>query len=112
MLDESLAGRVEEIAGRTADLVAAGQGDPASRADLDLLARSADLLTSEFARLRGQADLTAREARHNLRNPLAAVIGYAELMLDEAPPGRQHDQLTDLHRAATDMLAAVDRLRD
>ena len=51
------------------------------------------------------------KARHDFKNHLSIILGFAEILMGEAPAGdpRRAD-LEEIHRAASDALALVDRL--
>jgi hypothetical protein len=51
-----------------------------------------------------------REFEHALCNQVAIVLGYCELLLEEAPPGSAlRTDLEEMHKAA---VAAMNMLRD
>jgi len=55
--------------------------------------------------------MTDERARHDFKNQLAIIRGFAELLLAEVPPGdRQHRDLEEIHKAAVSALALLDRL--
>ena len=50
-------------------------------------------------------------ARHDFKNQLAIIRGFAEILLAESPPGdRQRRDLEEIHKAAVSALALLDRL--
>jgi signal transduction histidine kinase len=55
--------------------------------------------------------MTDEHARHDFKNQLAIIKGFAELLLSDAaePPQRRRD-LEEIHRAAVTALALLDRL--
>lgn len=53
--------------------------------------------------------------RHDLRTPINAIIGYSELLLEEADESAQADFVSDLrkiHAAGTELLSLVNELLD
>ena len=55
--------------------------------------------------------MTDERARHDFKNQLAIIHGFAELLLAEAPAGdRQRRDLEEIHKAAVNALALLDRL--
>jgi len=55
--------------------------------------------------------MTDERARHDFKNQLAIIRGFAELLLAEVPPGdRQYRDLEEIHKAAVSALALLDRL--
>ena len=55
--------------------------------------------------------MTDERARHDFKNQLAIIRGFAELLLAEVPPGdRQHRDLEEIYKAAVSALALLDRL--
>jgi signal transduction histidine kinase len=111
-LDPALAARVDDVIARVDRLVGRASDQGRTRADLDRLRQCAQLLRVAFEELRARPDVGAREARHNLRNPLAAVIGYSELIVEDLEPAAPGQDLLDVREAALAMLEAVDRLVD
>jgi signal transduction histidine kinase len=87
ILDRALVARVESLVGmvRALDVTTA---DEELADDLARVAQAGELLADELARLRADTDVSARQVRHDLRNPLSAVIGYADLLLDDPAVGR------------------------
>jgi len=54
---------------------------------------------------------TDERARHDFKNQLAIIRGFAEILLAEAPPGdRQRRDLEEIYKAAVSALALLDRL--
>ena len=54
---------------------------------------------------------TDERARHDFKNQLAIIRGFAEILLAEFPPGdRQHRDLEEIYKAAVSALALLDRL--
>ena len=50
-------------------------------------------------------------ARHDFKNQLAIIRGFAEILLAEYPPGdRQRRDLEEIYKAAASALALLDRL--
>ena len=50
-------------------------------------------------------------ARHDFKNQLAIIRGFAEILLAESSPGdRQHRDLEEIYKAAVSALALLDRL--
>lgn len=79
--------------------------DAAWRASEDRArAHAARLVESTEARQRFLADMS-----HELRTPLSAVLGYTELLLEEAP--EHGEALGRVHQASTHLLSMADRLR-
>ena len=57
------------------------------------------------------AAMTDERARHDFKNQLAIIRGFAELLLTEFQPGdRQHRDLEEIYKAAVSALALLDRL--
>ena len=58
---------------------------------------------------------TLAHARHELRTPINAIIGYSEMLLEDASDGASDEIAGDLkriHSAGRDLLARVDRILD
>ena len=54
---------------------------------------------------------TDERARHDFKNQLAIIRGFAELLLAESSPGdRQRRDLEEIYKAAVSALALLDRL--
>ena len=54
---------------------------------------------------------TEERARHDFKNQLAIIRGFAEILLAELPPGdRQRRDLEEIYKAAVSALALLDRL--
>ena len=54
---------------------------------------------------------TDERARHDFKNQLAIIRGFAELLLADSPPGdRQRRDLEEIYKAAVSALALLDRL--
>ena len=48
------------------------------------------------------------EQEHALKNHMAIILGYCELMMAETPPDDpRHGDILEMHRAATAVLALV-----
>ncbi len=61
------------------------------------------------------ADEATRKLRHDLRTPLNQIIGYSELLIEEAEERGQPDLVPDLRKigaAAHDLAGAVERMLD
>ena len=57
------------------------------------------------------AEMTDDRARHDFKNQLAIIRGFAEILLAEFPPGdRQHRDLEEIYKAAVSALALLDRV--
>lgn len=65
----------------------------------------ASLRQSEAARREFLADVS-----HNLRTPLAAILGWTEALQDGLAPGEEQDRLARIHREALFVSRAVKRL--
>jgi signal transduction histidine kinase len=53
--------------------------------------------------------LTA-EAEHSLKNQLAIILGFGELLLEETPPeDPRHAEMVEIHRAATAAIGILSR---
>ena len=51
------------------------------------------------------------KSRHDFKNQLAIIRGFAEILLAESTPGdRQHRDLEEIYKAAVSALALLDRL--
>ena len=68
------------------------------------------------ARTAGRLPDLLAKVSHEIRTPLSAILGFAEVMMDErfGPLGnpRYKDYLTDIHTAGTQVVALVDDLLD
>jgi hypothetical protein len=52
-----------------------------------------------------------RELEHNLKNHLAIILGFAELLLqDSAPDDPRRDDFTEIHKAAAAAVELVSAL--
>jgi signal transduction histidine kinase/CheY-like chemotaxis protein len=49
---------------------------------------------------------------HELRTPMNGVLGFAQLALDERPPARIREQLLEIHRSGSTLLALLNDLLD
>jgi signal transduction histidine kinase len=57
------------------------------------------------------AAMTDERARHDFKNQLAIIRGFAEILLAESTPGeRQRRDLEEIYKAAVSALALLDRL--
>jgi len=80
----------------------------------DLLTRVNDALDAtkiEAGTLGADLEIVGATLRHDLRTPITAVIGYGEMLLDEAAEHGQKDRTTDLERinsAAQRFLVLID----
>ena len=55
--------------------------------------------------------MTDERARHDFKNQLAIIRGFAELLLADPQTGdRQRRDLEEIHKAAVSALALLDRL--
>ena len=110
-LDAALAARFEALAGRISVLVACSvDADAGVLADLRRLEQGGPLLRRELARLAGLADVAPRQVAHDLRNPLTAVLGYAELLMEESAERLAEgvaDELAAIHADAAALLEAI-----
>ncbi len=67
----------------------------------------------ELARLDGLKDEFLSMAAHDLRNPLGSILGFSELLLDQAEPeSRNQRWLSLVQQASRTMLDLVDNLLD
>ena len=111
---------VEAITG-LASLLAEDWPEPESRADVDKLRGAAARLDAMVTRLldpsSSQSFMEGRDAsaasgllRHELRTPITSILGYGELLAEEAGPG--HDSqigiLGDINDAARRLLDQID----
>ena len=100
---EDLAQRVDLVVARSANAII----DELTRGDLDRLGQSAALLRHEFEIARAaDVQTPSREIVHALRNPLAAIIGYGEMLVDESE-GDMRDELAEIHASAHELLEAI-----
>jgi hypothetical protein len=54
------------------------------------------------------ADLTNAEVVHQLKNHLAAIVGFCDLLIAGAPPGDPRTaDLLEVHKAARQAMAAM-----
>ena len=96
---------VGDIRSRVRDLRAGVDEDSSTCADLDRIATAADRMSSLLqvldAALQGAADETARrKIRHDLRTPVNQMLGYCELLQEEAEDGEDQallEPLQELH---------------
>ena len=115
---------VEAITG-LAGLLAEDWPEPESRADVDKLRGAAARLEAMVTRLldpiSSQSFMEGRDAsaasgllRHELRTPITSILGYGELLAEEAGPG--HDSqigiLGDINDAARRLLDQIDAMVD
>jgi signal transduction histidine kinase len=50
---------------------------------------------------------------HTLKNQLAIILGYADLLLADMPPeDPRYDDLQEIHKAAVSAVAMFDRVED
>jgi signal transduction histidine kinase len=80
--------------------------------ELDRLRQCAAMVEAELSSLRARGDdwpalLKDRQVVHDLKNPLGAVLGYAELLLDDAD-GDLAERIEQIVAAAHSMLARLD----
>jgi signal transduction histidine kinase len=55
--------------------------------------------------------MTNDKVRHDLKNQLAIILGFSEILLsDTVPGGSRHADLEEIHRAAVAALALLARL--
>ena len=54
--------------------------------------------------------MTDERARHDFKNQLAIIRGFAEILLADQPGDRQRRDLEEIHKAAVSALALLDRL--
>ena len=54
--------------------------------------------------------MTDERARHDFKNQLAIIRGFAELLLADQPGDRQRRDLEEIYKAAVSALALLDRL--
>jgi signal transduction histidine kinase len=77
--------------------------------------RTSDLQTAneELARLDALKNDFLNMAAHDLRNPLGAIMGFSNLILDSDPPEeKRRRMLTLIHQASATMLRLVNELLD
>lgn len=110
IISDALSTRAEDLARRVDLMVSPGTNaviDELTLGDFDLLGQSANLLRHEFEVARAADPQTpVSEIVHALRNPLAAIIGYSEMLIDEAE-GEMRDELTEILASAHDLLEAI-----
>ena len=97
------------IAGATGGQAAPGRGGPAGTM---VSALALERVVPDPARVRETA---LAHARHELRTPINAIIGYSEMLLEDSREGGVATAVPDLERirsAGRDLLARVDRILD
>ena len=88
------------LVSRVAPVIAAGRGAVLVLHDISDL-RRADQIRRDFV----------ANVSHELRTPLTAIKGYAEALMDDAPPGGQDQSFVEIiHRHATRMERLVNEL--
>ncbi len=63
-------------------------------------------------RLKQQYNTTLKRVDHELRSPLSAIVGIAELLLDTPLNKNQRDQISTMQRASESLLKWLNRLND
>jgi DNA-binding response OmpR family regulator len=72
-----------------------------------------DPATIDAGKLNGDLESVGATLRHDLRTPITTVIGYCEMLLEDAADRGQHDLMPDLermHAAAQRFLALIDNI--
>lgn len=85
---------------------------PAARSGGAVAALSLDTVAPDPSRVR---DAALAHARHELRTPINAIIGYSEMLFEDARENASAQVATDLERirsAGRDLLGRVDRILD
>jgi len=93
--------RAEELV-RLAEELTPGELTGEMAGDLARVRQAARMVRDEAIRLDGNLD--SRQIRHDLRNPLGALIGYADLLTEDGV------DLTAIRSAALELLAVLEKL--
>jgi signal transduction histidine kinase len=109
ILDDALMARIEEVLGRVRTLEVVARGESAR--DLARVLQAAELLRDEVTRLRLDTTATGRQVRHDLRNPLGAMTGYVELLMEELD-GAAFERISSIRSAAAELLALIEAIPD
>ena len=113
IIDDALSTNVEELAQRVELLISRATPlivDEDTLGDLARLGLSVDLLRRECANARAiNAHLPSKELAHAMRNPLAAIIGYSEILIDESDASLGND-LTAICSSAIDILELISQV--
>ena len=72
--------------------------------DVEKMREAAELMSAELARLRADPSVTVRQFRHDLRNRLGALIGYADLVIEET----EAPSIVPVRTAALNLLERLD----
>ena len=112
IVNEALAGRAADLLQCVELLVSRGSSRISDAETLGILGRlgmGADLLQREINIARTAiAPIPPQEVAHALRNPLTAIIGYSEILIDENDDGIR-DELLAIYSGANDILELINR---
>lgn len=100
-LDQAVSDVVRQVEALRARV---GPVDGDAAGDLERVEQAAVMLRTELARVAAEPAVTAAQLRHDLRNPLGALIGYAELLAEDGV------DVGDVRTAAVDLLERLEAL--
>lgn len=117
-----LATAVENFEGHTPETVLATAGPPEIKELAVTFNKMAVRLTSNMEELRTKKEEAERseasrraflgEVSHNLRTPLAAILGWTETLLDDLDKGNERSYLKRIRRETRYVATTIERLLD